>query len=38
MPLGLAVVLVVFAATAFLGLVGYLVNRSAEMNDRKQGR
>jgi hypothetical protein len=38
MPLGLAVVLVVFGATAFLGLVGYLVNRSAEINDRKNSQ
>jgi hypothetical protein len=36
MPLGLAVLLVVLSATAVAGLVGYLVNRSAEINDRKR--
>jgi hypothetical protein len=36
MPLGLAVLLVVLGATAVTGLVGYLVNRSAEINDRKR--
>jgi hypothetical protein len=36
MPLGLAVLLVVLSVTAVTGLVGYLVNRSAEINDRKE--
>ena len=34
MPLGLAVVLVVFGATAVLGVVGYLINKSAERNEQ----
>ena len=38
MPLGLAVLLVVLGATAVVGLVGYLVDRSAESNDREQNR
>jgi preprotein translocase subunit Sss1 len=36
MPLGLAVFLVVLAGTAVVGLVGYLVNRSAEINEHER--
>lgn len=36
MPLGLAVLLVVLAATAVIGLVGYLVNRTAEINEHER--
>jgi len=38
MPLGLAVVLLVFGVTAVVGVVGYLIDRSAARNDRKEGR
>jgi hypothetical protein len=35
MPLGLAVVLLVLGVTAVVGAVGYLIDRSAERNERK---
>jgi len=38
MQLGLTVVLLVFGVTAVVGLVGYLIDRSAARNDRKEGR
>ena len=38
MPLGLTVVLLVFGVTAVVGLVGYLIDRSAARNDRREGR
>jgi hypothetical protein len=38
MPLGLAVVLLVFGVTAVVGVVGYLIDRSAARNDRREGR
>jgi hypothetical protein len=38
MPLGLAVVLLVLGVTAVVGVVGYLIDRSAARNDRREGR
>jgi hypothetical protein len=38
MPLGLTVVLLVFGVTAVVGVVGYLIDRSAARNDRREGR
>jgi len=38
MKLGLTVVLLVFGVTAVVGLVGYLIDRSAARNDRREGR
>ena len=38
MPLGLTVVLLVLGVTAVVGLVGYLIDRSAARNDRREGR
>jgi hypothetical protein len=38
MPLGLAVVLLVFGVTAVVGVVGYLIDRSAARNDSREGR
>jgi hypothetical protein len=38
MQLGLTVVLLVFGVTAVVGLVGYLIDRSAARNDRREGR
>ncbi len=35
MPLGLAVLLVVLGVTVVVGLVGYLVDRSAARSDRE---
>ena len=35
MPLGLSVVLLVLGVTAVVGAVGYLIDRSAERNERK---
>jgi hypothetical protein len=38
MPLGLTVVLLVLGVTAVVGAVGYLIDKSAERDDRKEGR
>jgi hypothetical protein len=38
MPLGLAVLLVVLGFTAGIAAVGFLIDRSAERADRKDGR
>ncbi len=37
MPLAMAVVLVVIGVTAVFGAAGYLINRSAERDERKEG-
>jgi hypothetical protein len=37
MPLALAVVLVVICVTAVFGVAGYLIDRSAEREDPKEG-
>ncbi len=38
MPLGLAVLLVVLAVTAVFAVFGYLIDKSAEREERKEGR
>ncbi len=38
MPLGLTVVLLVLGVTAVVGVVGYLIDRNAARNDRREGR
>jgi hypothetical protein len=38
MPLGLTVVLLVFGVTAVVAVVGYLIDRSAARDDRREGR
>jgi preprotein translocase subunit SecE len=37
-PLGLAVLLVVLAVTAVFAVFGYLIDKSAEREERKEGR
>ena len=37
MPLGLAVLLVVLCVTAVAGIIGYLIDKSADREDRKKG-
>ena len=38
MQLGLTVVLLVFGVTAVVGVLGYLIDKSAARSDRKEGR
>jgi hypothetical protein len=38
MPLGLAVLLVVLAVTAVIATLGCLIDKSAERDERNQGR
>jgi preprotein translocase subunit SecE len=38
MPLGLAVLLVVLAVTAVIAALGYVIDKSAERDERNQGR
>ena len=38
MPLGLTVVLLVLGVTAVVGVVGYLIDRGAARDDRREGR
>jgi hypothetical protein len=38
MQLGLTVVLLVLGVTAVVGVVGYLIDRSAARDDRREGR
>ena len=38
MPLGLAVLLVVLGFTAVVAAVGYLIDKSAERNDRRHAQ
>jgi hypothetical protein len=37
MPLGLTVLLLVVGVTVIFGVAGYLIEKSAERNERKQG-
>jgi hypothetical protein len=37
MPLGLAVLLVVLGVTALVAAVGYLIDKSAERHEHKEG-
>jgi preprotein translocase subunit SecE len=37
-PLGLEVLLVVLAVTVIFGVFGYLIDKSAEHEDRNEGR
>lgn len=37
MPLGLSVLLIVLAVTAVAGLLGILIDKSAERQDRREG-
>jgi hypothetical protein len=38
MPLGLTVVLLVLGVTAVVGLLGYLIDKGAARDDRREGR
>ncbi len=38
MPLAMKVVLLVTAVTVVMGIVGVLIDRSAERHDRREGR
>jgi hypothetical protein len=38
MPLGLSVVLLVLGVTAVVGVLGYLIDRGAARDDRREGR
>jgi hypothetical protein len=38
MPLGLTVVLLVLGVTAVVGVLGYLIDKSAARDDRREGR